>query len=642
MCPFFFVAALFAAVCRPTVAAPALGEPQPPLAIKGIDGAYVDCPCINHHNGTSEASLAFAALVEKSSAVQSGSLVLPKTFVIVPRDYGSATCRPWDKDGVAVPECSAFEPPSFCSLPWCFVDPGNCHPRRRPKSSRTFSGLYVSYYNCGHVYDYVPGQEYWASLAPVYVFSHGLEIRPTQVDGWSAAFRTMVKFASSALTVMQVPKRAIVYRQLSNESLARHTSTYSACVDDLVVGSVDLCVGDYWDTPDRRLMKAAFSNTIYSEMVYLYTRVVSEDLSVAGYFYQPLRPFSGALWALILGVVMASGLVLLFLEHGEADGDFPKSGYWFHAAVHGTYLSFGSLVNASAMFNPKTLSGKLFVVGLAFFLCVVIASFTANTASFLIYVPTQPRVQSLQAAVEAGMAVCMPEPLRGLITASYPELSSVGISITDGEDLLQGLVEGSCDATILPETTLTDAHARGEHCQIQAVGRPLLSFPIGMYVSLRLQHAFNWAVAERRVDGTWAALQKQVFADSRCEVDSYATPKQLQAHHMMSNCTLLLLCFAASVVLKCLKRVEQSAMVQKVEEGVINGVLPDVEEVMQSGRTSLDEMLNICAGPRSSLRAEALADVLRVPSLQRRQQRSDMISPASPASRQAPKLLVHL
>lgn len=545
-------------------------SPAPSPLPAGDGGAFTDCPCIDHHSGTQPEWL---AVLSASGLVANDSLVLANSLHF-PRAYGSGNCRAWDADGRGAPECKFFgATASWCALSWCYVDLQNCHPRRRPRPSAYFESMHYSYATCGSIDAYFVGESYWGSrlLLCVYAFDSQVSMA---VTGREAGWRTLVMFTYQVLQMLQLPTDGIEYRSLSPASRELYSSDYSACVHDVALGHLDLCVGDFWDTPERRAKKVIFS-PIYSEWIYLHTTVAPRKLAVWEYLYQPLRPFSMSLWMLIFTVIPASGVFLAVLEY-----EGPLAGLVRRPTLRSTgwsmYLSILSFLDAGVLVvhRPHTYGGKVFAVGLAFFACVVFASFTASTASFLIFKSRDHAVESLEEAIAEGMQICILESLLPLFLTMHPGMDGRMTGLARGRHVLAAVSDGVCGAGIVGEPLVMDAHADGEYCNIQRVGRPVMSFPTGVFMSERLQHAFNWGAVTRRYDGTWANLRTRIYPSSTCpdEITDWSEPSQLEAHHMLGNCGLLLLCFMMSAFLMLLHRMERSQPVQQVEEGVIRTI----------------------------------------------------------------------
>lgn len=558
---------------------------------EGPDGAFIDCPCIDHDNRSGEAfSSQYYGIIQASPYLQDGSLVTT-TMRRLPRNYGSAICKAWDADGVALPECEILGGgPEYCGLKWCYVDPRNCHPRRSPARSSYFRGLalYYSYTTCGNLHLFTTGPTYWLGMAPVLVHAFGQEVSSRPV-GRTSPWRAMASFTYQVLIHMQIPAAVIKYTELSQTSRELYQSEYTSCIHDLVLGHLDICVGDFWDTPQRRQMKATFSSTVYSEAAYMYTKMRPDRGTLVDRLRQPLRPFTTGLWMLLFFVMVAAGFAMLALERGTAGNDFEGFGP-AHTIIECLFVSASSFMNAGVLFGPKTGSGKIFATMLAFFICVTMASFTANTASFLLYEAKVSDLDDLDHALRLGLKVCILEAMEDQLKQAYPGLQELGVVLPRAPDSFPALARGDCEAAITTEPFAAEVHSTGAYCEYQAVGEALAHFPTSVVVSHRLQGAFDASLVERRTDGTWRNLVTMIYPGSACEDDGeerWEQAQQLRPEHMLGNCGLLLLCFVLSLALKFCKRVGHTAPMVEVEE-VVADVISDVRRDLTSGVGQLE------------------------------------------------------
>lgn len=450
--------------------------------------------------------------------------------------------------------------------------------------------LYYSYNACGDLHLYSTGRPYWWTERPVYVFAFGTEIGQYGQAG-TARWKAMANFVQQILLEMRVPAEVLSYRQLSASSAALYASEYSRCAHDVSLGHLDLCIGDFWDTPERRKKKVTFSNTVYSEAFYLYTRFVEEEKSLSERLTEPLRPFKLSLWLLICAVVVAAGFILLYFERSAPGGDFDGLN-WAGFVKQCLFLSGSSLVDGTIVFSPKTPSGKLFSVVLAFFICVVIASFTGNTASFLLHQTPHSDVRDLDQALSLGYRICMQEAMAQQLLEVYPALHQHGVVTVSGWDNFPSMERGDCDATVQAEPLAMEIHSYGEFCQFHKVGRPIFAVPTAVVVSDRIKVMFDEALVTKRMDGSWSSLEPKIFPGSACAriEDSYSRKSKLYAEHMVGNCGLLLICFTTALVLKILRKAPAriSTASSRAQE-VISKSIRDLTGAEERSEVSLPE-----------------------------------------------------
>eukprot|EP00419_Tripos_fusus_P037750 CAMPEP_0172784578 /NCGR_PEP_ID=MMETSP1074-20121228/205011_1 /TAXON_ID=2916 /ORGANISM="Ceratium fusus, Strain PA161109" /LENGTH=519 /DNA_ID=CAMNT_0013621581 /DNA_START=180 /DNA_END=1740 /DNA_ORIENTATION=+ len=412
-----------------------------------------------------------------------------------------------------------------------------------------------------------------------------VSLDPTTEFGelWQGAIVSL-KFAYHVLLRMGIEPENIHYRNLSNASTTRHPeSNFTACVHDIAIGNLDFCFGDFWQTAKRIKMCVPFA-PIYSENVIL---VVRSDGNQGGFnllkeLRTPFAPFSLELWVLIISVLVVSALGMAFFEHGKEGGDFSNK-TCRRAGPYSMYLSMLSLCDGGMCFNPATTSGKIFGLGLAFFITITLASFTANTAAFLTF-QAQPveRIKNLADALAQNSHICTQRPVFVNLASQYPALRRFYVQVEGNgatgaiaglekgkpvsrpekfyvqvegggaTGAMAGLGKGVCDAALVVESEIWENWGRGEGCQFHIVGDPLMSYLTGFYVHDGLNHDLQFAAAEKRLDGTWSELASFLQPLNTCpklDTEEESGPEQLQASHMLGNCLILLLCFIFSLIL---------------------------------------------------------------------------------------------
>jgi len=91
-----------------------------------------------------------------------------------------------------------------------------------------------------------------------------------------------------------------------------NASSWSACIHDLAVGRLDLCLGDFWVTQER-LKMVNFLPSIEMDNFFLVMPGDGEE-SVADIMAKPFRPFEGFTWVFIMGVLTIMGMMICIAE----------------------------------------------------------------------------------------------------------------------------------------------------------------------------------------------------------------------------------------------------------------------------------------------------------------------------------------
>ena len=106
------------------------------------------------------------------------------------------------------------------------------------------------------------------------------------------------------------------------ESLARYDSIYTACVHDVAIGNLDLCVSDLWVLPERALM-AQFLPALRHDYFYLVVRKTMRRVSIWERLATPFQPFTPNGWLTVLAYLVSVSvglwLALLCKMQGQYD-----------------------------------------------------------------------------------------------------------------------------------------------------------------------------------------------------------------------------------------------------------------------------------------------------------------------------------
>ena len=115
------------------------------------------------------------------------------------------------------------------------------------------------------------------------------------------------------------------------ESLARYDSIYTACVHDVAIGNLDLCVSDMWVLPDRAIM-AQFLPALRHDHFYLVVRKIARQVTLYDRLTTPFSPFTMEGWMTVLAyltsVSMFLWLALLCKMQGQYDEFLEEKVEW--------------------------------------------------------------------------------------------------------------------------------------------------------------------------------------------------------------------------------------------------------------------------------------------------------------------------
>eukprot|EP00403_Amphidinium_massartii_P030779 CAMPEP_0178396624 /NCGR_PEP_ID=MMETSP0689_2-20121128/13823_1 /TAXON_ID=160604 /ORGANISM="Amphidinium massartii, Strain CS-259" /LENGTH=698 /DNA_ID=CAMNT_0020017301 /DNA_START=32 /DNA_END=2126 /DNA_ORIENTATION=+ len=453
-----------------------------------------------------------------------------------PQDYGSR-CHEWDLEHSP---CNVEDPALWCLKPWCYVDSSNCQrPLTKSQLWNTSSSVYYSYATCGSLDEYTE-ISHTSALAMRTLGSPTPALRPVytivNIDNhWQGAF---VDFTQEIWDTLRVTPQVV---QVSDASLSRFSSKFSACVHEVALNRTDLCIGNFWDTPQRLLM-ASFTGHIYQDAFYLIS-FRDDEQTLADILAAPFRPLHWFVW-LLCGVflgIFALGFCL-FEEtrcmplkemrrkttpknvHAKADR--------FGTHFYETILSFFS--SSSSLEVPlKTHSAKILNVSFAMFILLIITSYTANLTTLLVVDRQKAKIDSLEAGIQAGMRICAPDVISRMLQSRERRITPVlNDTLSRTADILAAMDDGACELAVIDQDGF-EAAQRGvytnddRHCNKVLVGQPLASIGNAMPVSPEFHQAFSWITNEKLIQGRYQELSSRHKADMlppfRCEKEEEET-----------------------------------------------------------------------------------------------------------------------
>jgi len=194
-------------------------------------------------------------------------------------NYGSSTCDMHDKnqgvcaDATGTPIDNA---PLWCARSWCYVDADVCKENDLFYTrSHVFPQLYYSYQTCGSdprttsdLRSALNGQVIKAGMPTLYypnlykVDEQASAENPDIYKDTTKEWKGVVPEYVADLVLLSKRSStqgiaAIDYTHISNAAIAHvferdnTKSSYTACIDDVENGRVDMCAADFWITSDR-------------------------------------------------------------------------------------------------------------------------------------------------------------------------------------------------------------------------------------------------------------------------------------------------------------------------------------------------------------------------------------------------------
>lgn len=526
--------------------------------------------------------------------------------------YGTAGCKAYDENNT-LSGCASNEA-AFCLNPWCYVDMKLCpinedlcadaggkvgidrspYCRSRPfHPSTVVSDLYhYSYETCGSLDVYDTS----ALMDPV-----AGRVLKIAVDAWAPWLMRKIdttgreKYGgvlydmfSDALTLFDpAPVEHIVPGWATQGSRAKFQSSYTACVHDIAVGNFDICVADLWRTHERAQL-SHFAPALRHDYFYLVVPKKIVDDTLATRLGRPFLPFKPAAWGVVIGFTCGMS-ILLWLTQLWANG---RSLYEQSCKARWTWcvcelgrsifqVWHDFLGDAPTLGQENTgPAHRIFKLGFAFFVLIIIASYTASLASMLV-VEKQAvaSISSIQGSIEQDVTICVPEAVQSTLSTLYPTAFFANVGWQ--ENVPRSIYAETCGAGVLSQGVLDSMHAgniqkadckavadgvmaeRDAHCQqglrglprndcdLMRVGEILLTVPVAYPVSAKMSHSFTWAFSKLLSAGSFEELTKKhrdAFPQPKCDAAVGDKESGLESRDLLGTLVISILIVAVGVL----------------------------------------------------------------------------------------------
>jgi hypothetical protein len=355
------------------------------------------------------------------------------------------------------------------------------------------------------------------------------------------------------------PQLDMIYTWSTEHSRALFSSSYTACVHDVAVGNIDICVADLWQTPERMLL-CHFTPAVKHDYMYLVVEKKVEEDTFFNTLAKPFKPLSPNAWAAVIAYVFGMSIILWLMKmwslrgHSNPASDgkrFKFFSWWSLRELFATMFDmWHSFLQGGSHSDVDFVAGKFFQLGFAFFVLVLLASYTASLASMLVVqraaVATIP---NLEAAVDQNIVICVPTAILGGVPKLYPKGRFFDAGYA--EDSVRFMYSRKCRAAVLSQFGIDQMHAgliqkadceqvndgrlsaeegfcekgfgdrKRQDCDFMKVGDIVFSIPTAYPISERLAESFSWAVTHEMWSGTWDRLLKlneQNMPKSQCDV----------------------------------------------------------------------------------------------------------------------------
>lgn len=302
--------------------------------------------------------------------------------------------------------------------------------------------------------------------------------------------------------------------------VASTSTSYSQLVRDVANGKYDIVVADLTITSERRKI-AGFSQPIFDNALYLMGRNTPDhSIDLFGF----LRPFSHGLWLLSLGAVLVVGFVVCILERESNEALQNKS--LISLLAMGVWYSFANVLGFGADYNITTAAGRFLTLGVFMFSIALVASYTANLASYL----TIKRAVLPISGIDDIKAGKVPYGRIGIVAGSSFEefyMSQVSNNVRNYHkipafsDLYDALLDKTIDYTII-DSGLGQYLTNNVYCNLTLIGQSFdqSSFGIVIPSGWNYQQSLDIVILALRESGFLDDLRNKWMQSSTCPQSS--------------------------------------------------------------------------------------------------------------------------
>lgn len=210
----------------------------------------------------------------------------------------------------------------------------------------------------------------------------------------------------------------------------------------------------YADSKERRISRLGFPAALVDSSLVLVTKQSVVSTSNEWGF---LEPFTNRLWYVLVSIITFNGIVLWFVNESSKGPETNGRLFVFKCI----YNSITAFTGAGELGAEKP-AANILNIGYSFFVLLVIATYTASLASFLISQQTPSiSVTSIDDANTRALPICA---LSGstaatILKADYPKIQYVP-GYGTASDLLVSMRNGDCIGSVLAMSEWLYAEAR--------------------------------------------------------------------------------------------------------------------------------------------------------------------------------------
>jgi len=525
------------------------------------------CNCINQ-------SSVLASLQNRDCTTDTGQpgVYLNLGGSCVARDYGSSACLQHDllHDPNCQGDLSTTAVPPYCFQTWCYVNANSCRKNSDEKIKKTeyFSpsnDIFYSYSTCNST-DYfsqgidsksvVGGLNVTASI-PDYQYPMMRKQLPDGTfidDGKDDSDNTYyfddtipfsgvyIDYMNSIVQLSKGDIQNVTFTHTSRASSKQYpSSSFTAAVQDVENGLVDMAVGPFWITGQRLKMTTFTVPLLYDKTVLVIPTPVKSN-KLAYETQKVLEPFTFGLWGVLIAVTVTAALLSVWFSDREM---VAKKRYGVHLSKtkkackkrEAAYfrLILDAFLEKSMFFfsagieqdTGASLPHKVLMFGFGFFILISVSAYVANLAAFLTRSGLETNNDTMKKVIDNNVPICCHSALAEEIRQKWPDGNWV-VSKGRFEDMFDAYARKECKVLAIGrEDTMMNKNILAKVCEHNLVYTEsvVTENPIAFPIRPQLASAFSyWMYLGEKTHGIDLESAKQAFIEengfkTQCEVE---------------------------------------------------------------------------------------------------------------------------
>jgi len=402
--------------------------------------------------------------------------------------------------------------PSFCNRSFCYVDPEKCHfsTKSTYAKSAIFPHLVYSYTACGekdsfrefNIESELIGRTIKVGIPAIYYPDHYRLDEEGNPIVWSNDFNAGVGDLKGIF--IDFLRGLAVNGNFDVEFFPVSVASYSGqnedqwggCIYDVGRGILDLCVGRFWETSDRRRL-AQFSTAVFDDNIVMMVRRPQINDDMWTQIELIFEPFTPLLWSVIVCVTFLVGIIYTILG---PDRNTANSKHYikftFSDIIENIYFAWSELVQGADHSEKKNTAQRSVALSWSLFVLVIIASYTANLAAFLGQEKVILEIKDLNDCLRKDCLVCYNrmKVLEDTLSSFYPALRKQPVESVWA--LIDKLEEEECDAILMSEYQWDLTAQLWRECETIFTGQSVMTFNVAWPMSHFLSQSFSYWISK--------------------------------------------------------------------------------------------------------------------------------------------------